>query len=124
MKQIPMCWKCASAITELGKQLDSPGSHTLTGCKECKEIESYQDAKELCPLIKENKMKPYICPNHPTAQIRHEYNQNHYVLNSEAAGIGYQSNHNYFCAECGLELCSELEHLQRKKDMESCDGSY
>ena len=55
-------------------------------------------------------MKPYFCPDHPNAQIRHEWDQNHYVLNGYPAGLGWQTGHQYFCSVCGLELCSEEEY--------------
>ena len=55
-------------------------------------------------------MKPYICPNHPKAQIRHEWDQTHYILNGYPAGQGIRGNHQYFCSICGLELCSEEEY--------------
>ena len=48
-EQIPMCWKCASKITEP----NDDNSSSLVGCKEHKDIHNYNDAKELCPVIKE-----------------------------------------------------------------------
>jgi len=47
--KIPMCWKCASKITEP----NGDGSASLAGCKEHKDIHNYNDAKELCPVLKE-----------------------------------------------------------------------
>ena len=52
---------------------------------------------------------PYICPDHPEAKIRHEWDQNHYVMNGYPAGTGWRTNHKYFCDECGRELCSEMD---------------
>ena len=46
-KNIPMCWKCASKITEPS---GSTGL-TLIGCKEQKDIHSYSDAEKMCPLV-------------------------------------------------------------------------
>ena len=47
--KIPMCWKCASKITAPNKD----GSSYLVGCKECKDIHNYNDAKAMCPVLKE-----------------------------------------------------------------------
>lgn len=47
---------------------------------------------------------PWTCPQHPAAQIRHSWDQKHYVMNGYPAGSGFSSNHKYECAECGLEL--------------------
>jgi hypothetical protein len=52
MKEIPLCHKCYSAITELNLAYNC---YELIGCKECAEIENWQDAKVMCPLLKENK---------------------------------------------------------------------
>lgn len=52
MKHIPMCWKCKSAITELNLAYNC---YELIGCKECDEIENWEDAKALCPLIHESR---------------------------------------------------------------------
>lgn len=52
MKQIPMCWKCREAITELNLAYDC---RELTGCQMCDKIKSYNDAKQYCPLITETK---------------------------------------------------------------------
>lgn len=49
MDRIPMCWKCVSAIIEG----DETEGWRVIGCKECIAIQSYYDAKELCPLIQE-----------------------------------------------------------------------
>lgn len=50
------------------------------------------------------KEKPWVCPDHPDAKIRHLWDQTHTVLNGYPAGRGFSSNHKYECAECGLEL--------------------
>jgi hypothetical protein len=57
MKQIPMCWKCASSITKTVANLlvDGCSASTLVGCKECKEIKDWESAKALCPLIHESR---------------------------------------------------------------------
>ena len=52
---------------------------------------------------------PYICPYHPRAKIYHEWDQNHYVMNGESVGCGWQTKHNYYCNECGRELASNKE---------------
>ncbi len=46
-KNIPMCWKCKSKITE---QKDKNAS-TLIGCVEENKIHGYKDAETMCPLI-------------------------------------------------------------------------
>ena len=59
------------------------------------------------------KLKPYICGDHPEAQIKKSWDQNHAVLNGYPAGTGWGSNYKYECNECGRELCSEEEHNRR-----------
>jgi len=48
-KIIPLCWKCSKAIT-FPKE---PGVTEFTGCAEVLRIKDYEDAKQLCPVIKE-----------------------------------------------------------------------
>lgn len=50
---------------------------------------------------------PWLCPDHPKSQIRHSWNQTHYVLNGYPAGTGIEGKHKYECAECGRELAAE-----------------
>ena len=50
--KIPMCWKCDYKIAECDGEGFGHG-HVLVGCKECKDIHNYEDAKELCPVLKE-----------------------------------------------------------------------
>jgi hypothetical protein len=47
---------------------------------------------------------PWICPDHPTARIRHYWDQTHCVLNGLPAGTGTKSSHRYECEVCRLEL--------------------
>lgn len=47
---------------------------------------------------------PYVCPEHPEAQIRHEWNQTHYVMNGYPQGAGIKHGHQYFCDICRREL--------------------
>ena len=61
-----------------------------------------KDAKEPSAL-------PYVCPEHPQAQIRHSWDQTHCVLNGYPAGTGWKSKHKYECTECGRELAMEKE---------------
>jgi len=49
MKQIPLCHKCVNAITQYSEVFKH---YTVVGCKECAQIKNYQDAKELCPLLR------------------------------------------------------------------------
>lgn len=53
------------------------------------------------------KSLPWICPKHPKAQVRHTWDESHYILNGYPAGVGIKSAHRYECAECGTELSSE-----------------
>ena len=53
--------------------------------------------------------KPYICPDHPNAQIRHSWDETHYVLNGYPAGLGTKNHHRYECVECGRELAPPKE---------------
>lgn len=47
---------------------------------------------------------PWVCPDHPSAQIRHSWDQSHYIMNGYPAGLGIKSNDKYECAVCGREL--------------------
>jgi hypothetical protein len=47
---VPMCWKCASKITEPN---EDGKSSSLVGCKEEPLIKDFSDAEKLCPLIKQ-----------------------------------------------------------------------
>lgn len=47
---------------------------------------------------------PWVCPQHPDAQIRHSWDQTHYVIGGYPAGEGIRSNHRYECVKCGTEL--------------------
>ena len=47
---------------------------------------------------------PYICPEHPNAQIVHEWDKTHFVMNGYPAGTGLNSNHHYYCKDCHREL--------------------
>ena len=49
---IPVCWFCANKICSEQKE---DGSREFLGCKKEPEIENYDDAKELCPLLKSKK---------------------------------------------------------------------
>lgn len=50
MIDFPLCNKCCKAIIEW-KEEKGFRIGTLTGCKECDKIKSFEDAKRLCPLI-------------------------------------------------------------------------
>ena len=52
---------------------------------------------------------PWVCPEHPNAQIRHSWDQTHYVMNGYPVGTGIRSNQRYECAECGRELQPDKE---------------
>lgn len=53
MERIPMCNKCANAITE--ESGDPSNSDVLIGCQASEHIHNYFDAKGNCPLIKTEK---------------------------------------------------------------------
>lgn len=57
--------------------------------------------------MEENKTLPYICPEHPEAKIKHEWNHNTYVWGGIPRGAGFDSDHQYFCVECKRELRAE-----------------
>ena len=67
-KKTPMCWKCVSKITE---QVDDKALK-LIGCSECKEILSYDDAKEMCPLIFPRKKVLIIISDGGVAQLEYK----------------------------------------------------
>lgn len=48
MHQVPMCWKCRDALTELDPKT---GGYVLVGCAADININDYNDAKERCPLL-------------------------------------------------------------------------
>jgi hypothetical protein len=49
---------------------------------------------------------PYICKAHPAAGVRHTWNVQQYVIGGYPSGEGIQSDHRYFCDECGKELAA------------------
>ena len=55
-KRIPICWKCASKITED----NGDGSLGLVGCKENMDIHNYSDAEKMCPLINRKKVIIFV----------------------------------------------------------------
>lgn len=59
-------------------------------------------------MPKPKRILPYICEQHPDAEIKHSWDETHTVLNSYPAGLGFKSNHKYECSICGKEL-SEKE---------------
>ena len=63
-------------------------------------------------------MKPSFCPKHPDGLIDHAYDLTQVILNGTPSGDGYKSNHRYSCHDCGLELESLDEFVQRSKTEE------
>lgn len=69
---------------------------------------------------------PYLCPEHPEAQVRHEWDRTRAEVNwgpsrprntiSET-----DSNHRYFCNECDRELALE-EEVSVLRDREGGEG--
>jgi len=58
------------------------------------------------PEVKKPEL-PWLCPDHPEANVRHLWDQSYCVLNGYPAGTGIQSNHRYECAVCCRELASK-----------------
>jgi hypothetical protein len=60
---------------------------------------------------------PYVCPEHPGAKIRHEWNQTQYTRREGwPMGEPIKSDHHYFCNICNRELAAtrkETPHEQR-----------
>lgn len=55
---------------------------------------------------------PYVCPDHPDAQIRHEWlrTEGSITMNGERRVIErHDHDHIYKCAVCGRELAAEKE---------------
>jgi len=54
---------------------------------------------------------PYICPDHPEAQVRHEWNRTRTTARLTGASWEYDepSSHQYFCATCDRELSAERD---------------
>lgn len=50
---------------------------------------------------------PYICPEHPEAQIRHEWNRTRTTIRLTGAVNEYDHGHQFFCNACGRELAAE-----------------
>ena len=58
MSKMPICWKCASRITEDVADVDAIGimfvgkkTVKLIGCKESNKVTDYESAKTHCPLL-------------------------------------------------------------------------
>lgn len=47
---------------------------------------------------------PWICEDHPEAQIKRTYDQKQYILNGYPAGVPLKLNIKYECCVCGREL--------------------
>jgi len=54
--------------------------------------------------IKNGKM-PYLCPEHPKSEIRHEWDQEVSIVRLTGASFkSGRKNHKYLCNACGREL--------------------
>ena len=61
-------------------------------------------------MSSEIKSLPYICPDHPNAKIRHEWDQERFVYSDGyPRGQPLSLNHRYYCNDCGRELCAPEE---------------
>lgn len=56
---------------------------------------------------------PWVCPDHPKAQIRHTWDRTQYYLNQYPAGTPMDSAHRYECAECGRQLATPSEACKK-----------
>jgi len=54
---------------------------------------------------------PYLCPDHPAAQIRREWDRTRCYARLTGAQWEYDepNSEQFFCATCGRELASEQE---------------
>ena len=50
---------------------------------------------------------PYICPDHPEAQIRHEWDRTRTTVQLTGASWEIDKGHQYFCHKCNRELRAE-----------------
>lgn len=55
---------------------------------------------------------PEFCPEHPTAQVRREWNRKQYIMNGYPAGRPIDTDHQYFCNECNRELAPDLSQYE------------
>ncbi len=53
------------------------------------------------------KQLPWVCPDHPAAQIRHEWDRTRTTVRMTGAGWDLDHKHQFFCAECGRELAPD-----------------
>ena len=59
---------------------------------------------------------PYLCPDHPEAQILHEWDREITTFKLTGAQLKRDRRHQYFCNVCKRELCSEEEYRRRQND--------
>lgn len=50
---------------------------------------------------------PWICPEHPHAEIMHTWDETHFVVGGLLAGLGIKLKHRYECVICGRELAPD-----------------
>lgn len=50
---------------------------------------------------------PWVCQDHPRAQVRRSWDRTQYSMNGYPAGIPMDSNERFECAVCGRQLASE-----------------
>jgi len=56
--------------------------------------------------------KPYLCPDHPRARIRHEWLRTRSTARLTGASWKHDHDHQYFCSECGRELAAESDPVK------------
>lgn len=50
--------------------------------------------------------KPWVCPEHPDAQVRHEWDRTRTDVRLTGASWESDTNHRYLCAVCSRELAA------------------
>jgi hypothetical protein len=51
-----------------------------------------------------DKELPWICPNHPHAEIRREWLHTQWAIGGWPRGTGINHDYRYYCNDCDLEL--------------------
>lgn len=111
----PLCHKCSSAIIEW-QETDVGRMGIMRGCKECRKIRSYIDAKKFCPLIvePETKLQDTNMSKYTECNKCGDYNENLICVESDV----------WWCSICLVNAYDELkaEIAALKKDIEDKNG--
>lgn len=62
---------------------------------------------------------PWICPDHPTAQVRHEWNRTRCTAHLTGASWEYNEpgSDQYFCEQCNRELAANEPKPKMQKEV-------